>query len=187
MSTVSKTRVDQQQSPQGILAPGRLASRLALAALTGVVYQLVYLTMSEGVLASHRLWAFPGSLAVYFVAICACCWPLTSYRLGFFVALAATLSFDAVRVLYNISYWGDSLAENLSLLSVVGIGADWVLAWLVISLAVFFRKRRWPVYPAGCCRKCGYNLTGVERPRCPECGTPFVPQGGEEEGASGRQ
>ncbi len=27
----------------------------------------------------------------------------------------------------------------------------------------------------GFCSKCGYNLTGLRDPRCPECGTPFDP------------
>ena len=27
----------------------------------------------------------------------------------------------------------------------------------------------------GCCLKCGYNLTGLVDPRCPECGTPLPP------------
>lgn len=26
------------------------------------------------------------------------------------------------------------------------------------------------------CRRCGYNLTGLNEPRCPECGTPFEPR-----------
>ncbi len=33
-----------------------------------------------------------------------------------------------------------------------------------------FRARR------GCCAHCGYNLTGLPEPRCPECGTKFVPR-----------
>lgn len=29
-------------------------------------------------------------------------------------------------------------------------------------------------YPAGCCQKCGYDLTGNESGRCPECAQPFT-------------
>jgi hypothetical protein len=27
------------------------------------------------------------------------------------------------------------------------------------------------------CRRCGYSLTGLTEPRCPECGQPFEPKG----------
>ena len=27
------------------------------------------------------------------------------------------------------------------------------------------------------CAHCGYNLTGLPEPRCPECGQPFEPKG----------
>lgn len=29
-------------------------------------------------------------------------------------------------------------------------------------------------YPAGCCQKCGYDLTGNESGRCPECAHPLT-------------
>jgi hypothetical protein len=40
---------------------------------------------------------------------------------------------------------------------------------------VLRRKRRIPM--ENCCRVCGYCLRGLRQPRCPECGTPFSPQG----------
>lgn len=42
-------------------------------------------------------------------------------------------------------------------------------------LAVFIRRRYWPVYPPAHCTGCGYNLLGLAEPRCPECGLPFDP------------
>jgi len=37
-----------------------------------------------------------------------------------------------------------------------------------ISRTVVLRK-----WPAGCCRVCGYTLSGLPGRRCPECGAPF--------------
>jgi hypothetical protein len=45
-----------------------------------------------------------------------------------------------------------------------------VLALFVIRTARWHDRRMW-----GCCLECGYNLTGLSEPRCPECGTPFDP------------
>ncbi len=49
-----------------------------------------------------------------------------------------------------------------------------LVAYPIVALVREIRRRRRRRH--GFCRKCGYNLTGLPEPRCPECGTPF---GGE--------
>ena len=47
-----------------------------------------------------------------------------------------------------------------------------ITQWLVSVLSVEgSRNARLPHV----CERCGYNLTGLNEPRCPECGTPFPP------------
>lgn len=46
-----------------------------------------------------------------------------------------------------------------------------LVAYPIVALVRAIRRRRRRRH--GYCRKCGYNLTGLSEPRCPECGTPF--------------
>jgi hypothetical protein len=46
-------------------------------------------------------------------------------------------------------------------------GAPPIVSFLHGPLRRGYRRRR------GLCVKCGYNLTGLPEPRCPECGTEF--------------
>ena len=50
----------------------------------------------------------------------------------------------------------------------------WIVVLLLMAWPVwrFFRgpARRARRAAAGCCRRCGYDLTGLTEPRCPECG-----------------
>lgn len=58
----------------------------------------------------------------------------------------------------------------------VPLAAMWVAAlacWWFIPMAAL----------PGCCRRCDYDLRGLPVPRCPECGTPFVPVAGVRMGA----
>ena len=39
------------------------------------------------------------------------------------------------------------------------------------ALAIWLLRR--DRHASGHCHRCGYNLTGLPEPRCPECGEPF--------------
>lgn len=62
----------------------------------------------------------------------------------------------------------DELTSMGTRLSLVALGlylflsGRWVIGRLTRGLA-------WP--GGGTCHKCGYDITGVDSPRCPECGT----------------
>ena len=59
--------------------------------------------------------------------------------------------------------------------SAVTSSLDWapVVLFLAYPVIAFFRGpvRRCRLRALGHCRRCGYNLTGLPEPRCPECGT----------------
>ena len=93
------------------------------------------------------------------------CWPLTAYRTVFWVTGLGCLF------------------ENLVFLikwhAIFLLGGTWMLfpmMWLinasVVSGVVWARRTYFPVFPDGCCQRCGYDLRG-SKVRCPECGTPF--------------
>jgi len=48
-----------------------------------------------------------------------------------------------------------------------------ISAWVPVRLMVPPLKR-WRRRRLGLCVNCGYNLTGLTEPRCPECGTPCL-------------
>ena len=45
------------------------------------------------------------------------------------------------------------------------------LPGLIVAIPTLLVWRIVPKFPRGHCRRCGYNLTGLTEPRCPECGT----------------
>lgn len=86
--------------------------------------------------------------------------------------LATGLSVMLVKSLVRVWYIGT--AQGQAFVDV----SWWQYLWIVFmvaalgsaGLALYLRWADRP-FPPGHCSKCGYNLTGLSRPRCPECGT----------------
>lgn len=93
-----------------------------------------------------------------------------------FVALAiwpiiAMVARQAVMVLVAARLSPSNMAEFIS-----GINAVFALVSSVLQIAAGVVLARMPTMPPAepLCPRCGYNLTGLEEDRCPECGTRFV-------------
>jgi hypothetical protein len=77
-------------------------------------------------------------------------------------------------------YHGRSMEYERDVYTVVSL---WVftlpLAAMLLGVGAFASGRsfrRWRRRKRGFCVHCGYNLTGLPEPRCPECGRPFTKQ-----------
>ncbi len=63
--------------------------------------------------------------------------------------------------------------ESLVITQVIVAAVIAISGSIYIYGALVWRFRDDP----GFCINCGYNLTGLTEPRCPECGQPFEPEG----------
>lgn len=108
---------------------------------------------------------------VFPLGVLATSWPFLSAKHTTVVCLHAFIGLVATGPIASWLFhgnWSDMLwwclyAGHAAVFSVV-LG-------LLSLLLVVIRHRYWPVYPAGCCRNCGYDLRGLSEQRCPECGT----------------
>ena len=62
--------------------------------------------------------------------------------------------------------WGQSTYGHL----IIPLWIPMILVGMPCAVAWWRALRR---FAPGHCAKCGYNLTGLPEPRCPECGTGF--------------
>jgi len=51
-----------------------------------------------------------------------------------------------------------------------------IVVAMLLMLAVSRTRFRDRQHEPGCCEECGYPLSALTEPRCPECGTPFDPE-----------
>ena len=48
--------------------------------------------------------------------------------------------------------------------------ATYITTCVLVGLVALPRRRRLNWYYSGCCSNCGYDVRGLEGPKCPECG-----------------
>ncbi len=115
--------------------------------------------------------------ALYFFGLGMACRPLCSYRVVWKLGFVASVGFALVGCT-NVLLHKQLFVRFVPWLLLVGAGGMlvgvWGLTGSVLCAVVFLRNRYWPVYPPGCCKKCGYCLYGLTSRRCPECGRPFT-------------
>ncbi len=114
-------------------------------------------------------------LVVYLVGLCLVCWPLRVYRVIPCTALAAWAGDLLVGILRVGKYFFKMTALDLFAGLLISLLTLWLVPCILLSGGVFLHNRYWPVFPAGHCKNCGYNLRGLPIPRCPECGEAFDP------------
>jgi hypothetical protein len=119
------------------------------------------------------------SVAVFYVVflagLAAICWPLRRYPAVAGVTLVAHGCLTVVNFPDLVTWFQGSLLRKL-LITLLSFAAIWLISCTVLSAVVFLRNRYRPIYPAGLCTVCGYDLRGLSEPRCPECGSAFDPR-----------
>jgi hypothetical protein len=154
--------------------------RTLLAALVGLLLPATRMAFDLFAVPVDNMIDLPVRTGIYIVALSALCWPLTSYALAFRLTLVSAIALVCVGTAnIFLRETGDtSLVPWIIPVGVVSVfAAFWGIGFAILSGLVFVRMRYWPVYPPGHCRACGYNLFGLQDPRCPECGTAFTRNG----------
>lgn len=127
-------------------------------------------------IADPRAW-FVVLPVVYLSGLCLVCWPLRLYGVVPRTALAAwagSFLVGLLRLAYH-TYFDAMTGGDLLFMLLVNLVTVWLVPCMLLSGGVFLHNRYWPVFPAGHCKNCGYNLRGLPIPRCPECGAAFDP------------
>lgn len=118
-------------------------------------------------------------ILVFALAIGVLCFPLRTYRIVFSTSAFAVLGCIGgwIPQFVGFVYRGQIHWKPVILgMWIAAMIVLWLVMALLVSGIVFLRNRYRPVYLAGHCTKCGYNLHGLTEPRCPECGKTFERQ-----------
>lgn len=86
---------------------------------------------------------------------------------GFYLGLASSVVVNKYRRLVE-----DNVSQIAFRCGLCFVGCMVLLPAVTHAISRFFE---WRDRPSDRCAKCGYCLFGLEKPRCPECGTP-IPQ-----------
>jgi hypothetical protein len=100
-------------------------------------------------------------------------WPLRRCRTVVGVTVVGWCGHAAVGIPNILRYFPHVPLRVLAVAMLYDFGLFAALPCGMLCAAVWLRGRYQPIYPPGQCAACGYDLRGLDRARCPECGTPF--------------
>ncbi len=143
--------------------------KLVEAALVGAGLGFVHNTFPGDGTAKLQILVF--YLAIFPLAVLLASRPLSRYGQGIATATVAVLAWTAVKFITEAlsqTYFETTKMVWLfwGFYGFIGLSANIAFG----TVATMLRRRLYPIYPIGHCHKCGYDLTGNESGRCPECG-----------------
>ena len=112
-------------------------------------------------------------IATLLVGLVLASWPLRRYRTVVGVTFVGWCGHAAVTIPNILKYFPHVPLRVLAVAMLYDFGLFAALPCGLLCAAVWLRGRYQPIYPPGRCAVCGYDLRGLDRARCPECGTPF--------------
>ena len=140
------------------------------AVLAGGALGLIHHAIPGDGIAGLQLLSF--YLGLFPLAVLSLSRPLETYRLSIAISVIAILGWIAVKFVIaaiTTNYAATARAMWLfwGFYGFLGLVAN----ALMVTVAVWIRRRFYPIYGIGLCQNCGYDLTGNVSGRCPECGT----------------
>ena len=113
---------------------------------------------------------------LYFPTLALISWPLTKYNAALRTSLGASAGlccFGVVNTIIHAPSNTPLFSWPMAFVFAASAFMQVILYGGYLTVLVYIRMRFWPRFPLGHCRRCGYNLFGLQDARCPECGTGF--------------
>ncbi len=119
------------------------------------------------------------SAVTYLIVLAVLCETFKSYRRCLSASVASTIGCVAMG-LTNAARTGQlnfgvPRTPLIILTLIVSLGIA-VVTFGTLCIIRRIQQVFYPVYPHGHCQKCGYNLRGLVKNRCPECAEEFGPE-----------
>lgn len=120
------------------------------------------------------MWRYGQAIATL-AALGALSWPWATYRIAWNLCLWTGLGLFAPfmgDLVFRLMTRSPLLPGSILVIATTAASVA-VVSGIALTLAVWCRRRWWPVRTEGFCVTCGYCLRGLTSSRCPECGTGF--------------
>jgi hypothetical protein len=154
------------------------ARRVLTSFLLGVVFNITARQLAPLAGTIHPAMHVITFAGIFLIGDALASWPLRNFK----SLLINCLAFGTPSVLLSIVQVGIgnfAAAINDARFFLVFVTANALVAWIapfaILAGVVWLRRKYRPVFPVGHCARCGYDLSGLPLPRCPECGLGFTP------------